>query len=89
MALKVGELYGVLKLDKGQFDKGIKSSGSKFGSFSKLIVSGAALAATAIIGLGLAALKIAGNYKEGLNQIRIGTGATGDDLKEQIGRAHV
>lgn len=82
MALKVGELYGVLSLDKKNFDKGISDGGKSFGGFSKLIIGGAALAVTAIAGIGLAALKLGTDFKSGVDEIRAGTGATGQALED-------
>ena len=90
MALKVGELYGLLKLDKSQFDKGLKESGGGFNKFKGLIVAGAAAAGLAILAIGGASAKLAIDFQKNMANVHtlIGPGSESDariaDLGESV-----
>lgn len=87
MALKVGELYGLLKLDKSNFDKGLKSSGLSFNKFKGLIIAGAASAALAIVGIGGAAAKLAVDFEKSMANVQtlIGKGSEADARIKELG----
>lgn len=69
MALKVGELYATMKLDNKGFDAGLDTSKSKFMGLDKALKAGAqagarvfAATTAAVVGLGVAALKVGLDY---------------------------
>ena len=69
MALKVGELYATMKLDNKGFDAGLDTSKSKFMGLDKALKAGAQAGASvfaattaAVVGLGVAALKVGLDY---------------------------
>jgi len=69
LALKVGELYGVLRLDNSQFDRGLDQSGKRFSSLRQAVGNGVKTLATAFAGatvavggLGAAAVKVGLDY---------------------------
>ncbi len=69
IALKVGELYATMRLDDGQFTRGLDGSKSKFeglknavGSGVKVMATAFAATTTAVAGLGIAALRVGLDY---------------------------
>ncbi|MCK0470895.1 phage tail tape measure protein [Halalkalibacter sp. APA_J-10(15)] len=75
-------------LEKGldKANKGMENTEKKGGNMGKMF-AGLALGAvaalgTAIVGIGTAGFKAAQEFQEASNTIRVGTGATGDALKE-------
>lgn len=87
MALKVGELYGVLRLDDKDFGKGIDSARGKFGSLvggvakGGVLIAGALAGATAAVG-GLS-FKLA-NEASDLNESMSKVGVVFGDWAEDV-----
>lgn len=85
MALQVGELYGLLNLETGPFDKGI---GGIQGAFKNLggIVTGAMAGIATAIGAGMVgAVAAADNYQKSLNKLQAQTGATTEEMGAMSG----
>ena len=88
MALNIGNLIAVLGMDKKGFDKGIKEADEKTEGFaagfgeklSKLKVPIAAVGA-AVAAIGTAAILAADDMNKAYNNIRVGSGATGEALE--------
>lgn len=86
MALRVGELYGVLKLDKSSFDKGISEGGMSFRTFAKGIAAASALAVAAIVGIGASAVKLATDFEAGMANVQtlLGKGSKAEARIEEF-----
>lgn len=88
MALNIGNLIAVLGMDKKGFDKGIKEADEKTEGFaagfgeklSKLKVPIAVVGA-AVAAIGTAAILAADDMNKAYNNIRVGSGATGEALE--------
>jgi TP901 family phage tail tape measure protein len=80
MSLKVGELFGELRLDSGHFDRGLGKAKSSLGGMQTALKAGVLAGAAAGLALGGIALKIGSDFNEAFNTIKVGTGATGDAL---------
>lgn len=89
-AISVGSLYASLALDRSKFESDVKDSKGLFGSLADVAKKSALLIGAALLAIGASAVKMATQYKAGVDEIRIGTGATGkalDGLVETFGRA--
>ena len=87
-SVNIGNLQARLSIDKTEFDKGIDSVdndlgglGASFGSFSTLAVAGLAAVAGAFVALGYASYNAWKDIDEAFDNIRVGTGETGEALE--------
>jgi len=78
--ISVGSLYASLELDRSHFEAGVKSSQGLFGSLASVAKASALAIGAALLAAGAAAVKMATDYKAGVDEIRAGTGATGKAL---------
>lgn len=87
MAMKVGELYGVLTLNKSKFDKGLKASRLSFGAFAKVIKLGAIAIGVALVAVGVAATKLAVDFQKGMANIHtlLGSGSETEARIKELG----
>ena len=88
MSVDLGTIFSDVELRTGKLKKGETEAtgifsriGRKAGGMSKAIKMAAIGGGIAFVGLGLAALKLGGQFDEIYDKIRVGTGATGEDLK--------
>ncbi|MHB9054256.1 MAG: phage tail tape measure protein [Thermoleophilia bacterium] len=95
MALKVGELFGTLKLDDGPFNRTLSMAGSGLGTLMKTasvaaVAGGAAIVAGAAVA-GAAIVKIGMSYQDSLNVFKSVSGANAAqmqmvaDMAKQLG----
>lgn len=90
MALKVGELYGVLTIDRKGFDKGLSKGRMAFGKFAKVLKFGAIGIAVALAGIAIAAGKMAIDFQKDMANVHslLGPGSESEmriaDLKEDV-----
>lgn len=75
--ISVGALYASLALDKSKFEADVKSSQGLFGSLASVAKASALIVGAALLAVDAAAVKMATDYKAGVDEIRTGTGATG------------
>lgn len=81
MALKVGELFAQLKLDKSKFDKGVDGAEGRFSKLSG-VLKGAVAGAAASAGAALAGSVMgADRLRDSLNGLQAQTGATDGEMK--------
>lgn len=88
--ISVGALYASLALDKSKFESDVKGSKGLFGSLADVAKKSALIVGAALLAIAAGAAKMATDYKAGVDEIRIGTGATGkalDGLVDTFGRA--
>ncbi len=78
--ISVGALYATLALDKRKFESEVKGSEGLFGNLASVAKASALVIGAALVGMGVAAAKMATDYKAGVDEIRTGTGATGKAL---------
>jgi phage-related minor tail protein len=78
--ISVGALYATLALDKSKFEAEVKGSQGLFGNLASVAKASALVIGAALVGMGVAAVKMATDYKAGVDEIRTGTGATGKAL---------
>lgn len=71
----------ILMKAKDQASKTIGGIGQKLGGLGKFAMMGAAVGGAALAGLGVAAFKLGTDFEKAFDTIRIGTGATGEDLQ--------
>jgi phage-related minor tail protein len=85
MALQVGSLLARLGLDSGDFDRDTDRSEKKFGklgkSFGEVGKNMTKYITLPLVAAGVGVLKLGANFEKSYNKIRVGTGATGKDLK--------
>ena len=86
-SVNIGNLQARLSIDKTDFDKGIDSVdndlsglGASFGSFSTIAVAGLAAVGAAFAALGYAAYNAWTEIDAAFDNIRVGTGETGETL---------
>ncbi|MFG2311176.1 phage tail tape measure protein [Streptomyces sp. NPDC048566] len=84
MALTLGELSMVLRLDDAQFNSRVQGArntiqqvGGAMDTTGQKLTKNVSLP---LIGVGATALKMAGDFESGMNGVRAVTGATGDDF---------
>ncbi|MFA6997259.1 MAG: phage tail tape measure protein [Defluviitoga sp.] len=89
MALNVGNLVANLDLNTQGFRKGIAESQQgvkgikdRFSALKPAVIAGAASIGAAFAAIGAAAFSAANSIDEAMANIRVGTGATGEDLVE-------
>jgi TP901 family phage tail tape measure protein len=85
--LKVGDLFAALHLDKSGFDQGVHGAGQKFGSFVNLIKKGALLAAAAIVGIGVASIKLAADFDSAMTESLAIMGNVTDEMRDRMEQA--
>ena len=86
------ELFGVLKLDKSDFDKGLKdaeSAGSGLGkglqSAAKIGLTAIAGATTAVVGFGATAVQVGSTFDQAMGGVAATLGQTVDELDASVG----
>ena len=86
MAVTVASLLAVLDLDKGNFDKNLKSASGRLDTFakstSKLLINAGAVAGGAIVGVGTAALNFEKDLDKATAKIATDLGITKDEAME-------
>lgn len=66
--MRVGTLYAVLRLEKGQFEAALATSQTKFGAFMKVIRASALLAAQGLAVVAAGSLAMAASFQQHMNQ---------------------
>lgn len=84
--VKVGELYGELRLDKSRFDRGLDQSGVKFGGLAKIVAIGAGAIVGSLALVGGAALNTGINFEKGMANVQtlIGSGSAAEARIEEF-----
>lgn len=84
MALKVGELYGVLKLDRSNFDRGMSGAKQNFAKFKKAMLIGAVLIAAALFKIGKSAISASIDFQKSMANVHTLLGGTAEDQEKRV-----
>lgn len=87
MALKVGELYAVLSLNKEGFDRGLKDSGGSLNTLKNVAVGVAAGIVGALALIGGAAVKAAADFEQNMASVATILGESTPGRLNELGEA--
>jgi TP901 family phage tail tape measure protein len=82
--MRVGALYAILRLEKGQFETALMSSGGKFAAFAGIIKAGALIAAQAFAGIAAGSLYLAQNFEKHMNASLAIMGEVSASLRKEM-----
>ena len=85
MALKVGELYGVLKLEDKEFNSGVDRAEGKFHGLSTGISKGGLIIGAAVAGVAVAASSMAISFERDMANVGTLLGREGVDRVKELG----
>jgi len=84
MSMTAFEIFGVLKLDSQQFDKGLNAAKSALGggiaTAAKVGAAAVAAATTAVVGFGAQSVKVGQTFDASMSKVAALSGATGRDF---------